>query len=106
MDRSIASTFSSPYTVSLKSINGNFQKGETVVQKIGNTEIARAKVYEWRLGSNLLKLQSLTGILREDIAITGLASTSTGIVTAVFVTTFTEEISSFFDNQGFSKSDR
>ena len=106
LDRSIASTFSSPYTVSLKSINGNFQKGETVVQKIGNTEIARAKVYEWRLGSNLLKLQSLTGILREDIAITGLASTSTGIVTAVFVTTFTEEISSFFDNQGFSKSDR
>ena len=106
LDKSISSNFTSQYIVGLKTISGDFQKGETVVQKIGNTEVARAKVTEWRLGSNLLKLQSVTGILRENVAIEGLSSVSSAVIKSVFVTGFTEDITSFYDNRGFSKSDK
>ena len=106
LDKTVASTFSSKYVVSLRNFGGNFQKGETVVQRIGNTEVSRSKVSEWRPGSNLLKLESITGTLREDVEITGLVSRASGLVKAIYVSTFVENITAFFDNIGYYKSDR
>ena len=106
LDKTVASTFSSKYVVSLKNFSGNFQKGEIVTQKIGTTEVARARVAEWRFGSNLLKLEGITGIVRENVEITGHISRASGTVRAIYVSTFVENITAFFDNIGYYKSDR
>ena len=106
LDKTVASTFSSKYVVSLKNFSGDFQKGETVIQKIGNTEVARAKVSEWRFGSNLLKVESITGTLRENVDIVGTISRASGAVKAIYASTFVENITAFFDNIGYYKSDR
>ena len=106
LDKTVASTFSSKYVVSLKNFSGNFQKGEIVTQKIGTTEVARARVAEWRFGSNLLKLEGITGIVRENVEIVGLISRASGTVKAIYVSTFVENITAFFDNIGYYKSDR
>ena len=84
-----------------------YRKGEVVIQKINNVEVARAKVTEWREGSNLLKIENVTGIIRKDVPITSLIREEvTAIVTNVFVTIFDEQISSFYDNLGFYQSDK
>lgn len=106
LDKTVSSTFTSNYTVSMKNISGAFQKGETVVQVIGNTEVSRSTVVEFRTGSNLLKLANVRGILREDIEITGLVSRSSGTVKSIFVSSFVEKITAFYDNIGYYKSDR
>ncbi len=106
LDKTVSSTFSSNYTVVLKNYTGNFRKGETVVQKISGQEVFRAKVSEWRFGSRLLKLENTQGILRENIVIESVLAPISGIVHKVFASTFNEEISSFYDNLGYYKSDK
>ncbi|CAR63348.1 strucutural protein [Synechococcus phage S-RSM4] len=106
LDKTVASNFTSKYTLALLSPEGRFRKGETVVQKVGATEVMRAKVAEWRQGTNLLKLESVTGIVRENLEVQGIISKSTGTVKAIYATTFKEKITSFFDNIGYYSSDR
>ena len=106
LDKTVASTFSSKYVVALKDFDGDFQKGEIVTQKIGSTEVSRARVSEWRFGSNLLKVESITGTLRENVAIAGATSRASGIIKAIYASTFKENITAFFDNIGFYRSDR
>ena len=83
-----------------------FRLGEQVVQKINNVEVFRGTVVEWRFGSNLLKVANTTGIVRENISIESTLMPVSGIVQSIFVTTFDEEISSFYDNLGFYQSDK
>ena len=106
LDKTVSSTFSSKYVVALKNFSGDFQKGETVIQKIGNTEVSRSVVSEWRSGSNLLKVENVVGSLRQNVAISGSTSRATGSVSSIFVSTFTENITAFFDNIGYYRSDR
>mgnify|MGYP003312874749 FL=1 len=106
LDKTVASSFTSNYVAVLKNYNGDFRKGELVVQKVNNVEVFRARVAEWRFGSRLLKLESTVGIIRENIAIESFNTTVSGIVHSVFVSTFDEQISSFYDNLGFYTSDR
>ena len=102
LDKTVASTFTSNYILSVKPISGSlptYRRGEVVVQKINNVEVARAKVTEWRDGSNLLKVENVTGIIREDVPITSiLRSEVTACSSHIFVTLFDEQISSFYDN--------
>ena len=106
LDKTVSSTFSSKYVVALKNFSGDFQKGETVIQKIGNTEVSRSVVSEWRSGSNLLKVENVVGSLRQNVAISGSTSRATGSVSSIFVSTFKENITAFFDNIGYYRSDR
>ena len=106
LDKTVSSTFSSNYIVAVKNVNGNFSIGETVIQKINNVEVFRATVTEWRFGSNLLKLANVQGIIRENISIESLRFPVDAIVSKVFVSTFQENISSFYDNLGYYTSDR
>ena len=106
LDKTISSQVSSQYTVSLTNFSGNFNKGELVTQVIDGVEVLRARVSEYREGTNLLKLESTNGIIRENVSILGQISRAQGIVNSVFVSTFTENISSFFDNLGYFKSDK
>ena len=105
-DRTVSSTFNSKSVLSLSNYTGNFSKGEIVVQRIGSTEVARAVVSEWRFGSNLLKVEKVEGIFRENETVQSLNSPVSGTIKAIFVSTFTEEITGFYDNIGYFKSDR
>ena len=106
LDETVSSTFRSNYVLSLRDYNGNFRIGEQVVQKINGVEVFRATVVEWRFGSNLLKVANSTGIIRQNISIESVLMPVSGIVQSVFVTTFNEEISSFYDNLGYYQSDK
>ena len=110
LDKTVASTFTSNYILTVKPISGSlptYRRGEIVVQKINGIEVARAKVSEWRDGSNLLKIENVTGILRQDVAISSIIrSEVTATVTNIFVTVFDEQISSFYDNLGYYQSDK
>ena len=106
LDKTVSSLFTSNYVAVLKDYNGDFRKGELVVQRVNGVEVFRARVAEWRFGSRLLKLENTVGIIRENVAIESYNMPTSGIVHSVFVSTFTEEISSFYDNLGFYKSDK
>ena len=102
----MSSTFRSNYVLALKNYNGNFRIGEQVVQKINGVEVFRATVVDWRFGSNLLKVANSTGIVRENVSIESTIMPVSGMVQSIFVTTFSEEISSFYDNLGYYQSDK
>ena len=53
-----------------------------------------------------LKIENSTGIVREDVSIESTIYASSGMVQSIFVTTFNEEISSFYDNLGYYQSDK
>ena len=106
LDKTVSSDITSKYTVSLKNISGQFQRGEIVIQKIGDTEVSRSVVSEFRLGTNLLKLENVRGILRENVEIVGVISRASGTITSIFASSFTEKITAFYDNIGYYKSDR
>ena len=106
LDKTVASTFNSNYIAALTNFNGDFRIGEEVIQKIDNNIVFKATVAEWRLGSNLIKLKNTTGTIREGINIQSALTTITGNVKSVFVSTFSEEINSFYDNLGYYSSDR
>ena len=108
LDKTVASTFSSKYVVSLKSLSANarYKKGELVTQTVNGVEVLRAKVAEYRLDSNLLKLDDVQGTIRENVQIIGYISNTVATVKAIFVSTLKEEISSFYDNIGYYKSDK
>ena len=106
LDKTVSSEVSSQYTLSLRNFNGEFQKGEIVTQSINGNEVLRARVSEYRNGSNLLKLEGITGILRENVEIIGRISSASGTVVRIFVSKFNTNITSFFDNLGYYKSDK
>ena len=106
LDRTVDSIVSSLYTVALKNFNGRYQRGETVSQTIDGVKVLTAKVSEYRQGSNLLKLESVDGIIRENVSIVGKVSTASGTVKSVYVSTFNTDIKSFFDNLGYYTSDK
>ena len=106
LDKTVSSTFSSNYILSLTDFSGDFKIGEQVVQKINNVVVFRGTVEEWRFGSNLLKIKNTTGIVRNNINIESVISGVYGKVKSVFVTTFAEDINSFYDNLGFYTSDK
>ena len=107
LDKTVSSTFSSNYIVTVaKNNNTSYRKGEIVTQTVNGVEVFRATVTEWRKGSNLLKLRSVTGIVRENVEIRGAGPNARGTVRKVYVTTFSEDIASFYDNIGYFKSDR
>ena len=109
LDKTVSSTFSSNFVVAVKSTSElpHYRKGEIVIQKVNNIEVFRARVSEWRNGSNLLKIKDVTGVIREGVPITSILNEQvSAIVTRVFVSTFKEEIASFYDNLGSYVSDK
>ena len=106
LDNTVSSTFSSNYTVSLSGNSYNFKVGEIVTQTLGGQEVCRAKVSEFRKGTNLLKIREVRGIIRQNVPIVGAVTKSGGTVKTIFVTTLNEKVTSFYDNLGYYTSDK
>ena len=113
LDKTVASSFTSQFTIALKRSSptepiGNFQKGEIVTQtNAEGREVFRARVGEFKIGTNLLKLNQLQGIVRNDFPIVSVSNpTNRAAVKAVYFSTLTENITSSYDNAGFYTSAR
>ena len=105
-DNTLSSQFRSNYVMKVSDFDYDaFRIGETVVQRSGNIEVARARVTSWRSGSNLLIVDRLFGIFRENQPIIGLARNKTATLNSISYTEFTPEVKSYYDNQGYYKSD-
>jgi len=105
-DQTLRSSFRSNYIFTVSSFaKGAFIVGETIIQKIGSKEVARARVSSWREGSNILSVDRVTGIFREGITITGLSRSKTAVLDSINYTEFSSSIRSYYDNMGYYQSD-
>lgn len=113
LDKTVASSFTSHFAVALKRPSstetiGVFQRGEVVTQtNSAGREVFRAVVSEFKVGTNLLKLKQLQGIVRNNFPIVSVSNpTNRAAVKAVYSSTLTENITSSYDNAGFYNSAR
>ena len=106
LDKTVSQNFKSKYVFSLINFSGDYQKGETVIQLINGTEVARGIVSEWRQGSNLIKVEKVSGIFRIGYQVKSLRNPTVGTIKSVYVSGFEEEVTSFYNNLGYYKSDR
>ena len=105
-DNTLSSTFTSNYILIVSNFDRDaFSIGETIVQKSGSTEVARARVTSWVSGSNILVIDRVEGILRENKEIKGLAKNNTANVLSISYTEYSPVIKTYFDNMGYYKSD-
>ncbi len=105
-DKTIQSNFRSNYILTVSNfIEDAFGVGETVIQKTGSIETARARVTSWRKGSNILIVDRVTGIFRKDKEIIGLARNHSATLDNISFTEFKPDIRTYSDNMGYYKSD-
>ena len=106
LDKTVSSAVTSKYTLALKNFNGVYQKGEILTQTIDGVEVSRAIVSEYRQGSNLIKIEKVVGIIRENVSVDGYISGASGIVKKAFITTFSTTTKGSYDNLGYYTSDK
>jgi len=105
-DKTLSSSFRSNYILKLSNFNYDaFNIGETIIQKLGNKEVARARITSWRYGSNLLLVDRVVGIFRENQQIIGLAKNQSAKLESISFTEFSPQIKTYYDNQGYYTSD-
>ena len=105
-DMTLSSDVTSNYIITLKDfVDDAFGVGETIVQKIGSVEVARAKVTSWRKGSNIINVDNIQGAFRKNREIVGLSGSKTANIKDINFTKFTSDIKTYYDNLGFYQSD-
>jgi hypothetical protein len=105
-DQSQLSTYKSPTTFVLRNISGRFFAGEKIIQPSTNATAIVAKD-GWREGSNLLKVQKITGVFENGTVIKSTKDNGRfGTLYAQLSTEFKPEIKSYVDNVGYFTSDR
>ena len=105
-DLTLKSSFRSNYILVVSDFATDaFIVGETIIQRSGNVEVARARVTSWRNGSNILIVDRVQGILREGKQIIGLSNNKTAKLQSIDYTQFSPIIKTYFDNMGYYQSD-
>ena len=105
-DNTLTSLFTSNYIFTLSGFEeDSFRLGETVVQKSGSVEIARAKITSWRKGSNIILVNKISGIFREKQQIIGLSRGKVATIENINYNEFSPVINTYYDNLGYYKSD-
>ena len=103
-DETLSSTFRSNYVFKLSTFDADaFSIGEEVIQKAGGVEVARARVTSWR--SNILLVDRVKGIFRENQSIYGLSKSKSALLESISFESFKPSIKTYFDNLGYYKSD-
>jgi len=85
-----------------------FFENEIVQQYDGSTIIASGYVSKegWKEGSNILRLNRVTGEFKNNLPVVGKTQNNTATVVSSFVGEFNYDIKSYFDNIGYYISDR
>jgi len=101
--------YTSAYFLSLSGFGSNvFLEGEEIVQYSGTNLIAKARISKngWKLSSNILKVENVTGKFLESLKIISKTTNITATVEKIFTTVFDSDIRSYYDNLGYYASDR
>ena len=105
-DQTLKSSFRSNYIFVVSNfVKDAFIVGETIVQRSGGVEVARARVTSWRKGSNVLVVDRVKGIFRENQEVVGLSRNKTATIESIDYTEFSPQIKTFYDNLGYYESD-
>ncbi len=105
-DQTLKSSVRSNYILKLSNfVSDAFNVGETIVQRSGTVEKARARVSSWRKGSNILVIDRVVGSFTSNEQIVGLARNNTTTITDISYSEFTPIIKTYFDNIGDYTSD-
>jgi hypothetical protein len=108
-DYSTIPSFKSTTTFVLKDFeDDSFFEGEKITQYENDILIAEAIVSKkgWRIGSNLLKVQNIKGIFKNNLPIKGFARSKTATLIAQINTEFTPDIRNYSNNVGRFNSER
>ena len=106
-DNTLLSEYTSSYTFAVTGYgDSDFLKGETITQTSGNDIILRAKVNEWRHGSNLLKLSNIQGNVRNNLPLVGEISKTSATIKSEYKTVFDLDLRPYSNNTGSYRSDR
>jgi hypothetical protein len=108
-DYSTLPSFKSTNTFVLKDFeDDSFYGGEKIAQYENGILVANAIVSKngWRVGSNLLKVENINGIFRNDLPIKGFARSKTATIVAQLETSFSVDIKTYFDNLGRFNSEK
>jgi hypothetical protein len=108
-DTTIQNQFTSAVFLILNNFSPNgFLEGEKISQYNGSNLTAQGYVSQkngWRNGSNILKVENVTGVFVSNRKISGSYSNSTGNVYSIFNSVFSPDIKTYYDNQGYYSSD-
>ena len=108
-DYSTIPSFKSTATFVLKDFEDNsFFAGEKIAQYENDVLIAEGFVSKngWRIGSNLLKIENIKGIFKNNLPIKGFARSKTALLISQLSTTFADDIKTYSDNIGRFNSER
>lgn len=108
-DKTLYSEFKSPTVLLLKNVPDNaFAIGEKIVQYDNGVIISSGIVSSngYRQGSNILRIEKITGVIDETLPIKGTVKNNTANIIATLSTVFNPDIRAFFDNQGRYSSDK
>ena len=108
-DYSTLPSFKSTNTFVLKDFeDDSFYAGEKIAQYDNGVLVADAIVSKngWRVGSNLLKVENINGIFRNNLPIKGFSRSKTATIVAQLETSFSSDIKTYFDNLGRFNSEK
>jgi hypothetical protein len=108
-DKTLYYNFESPTVLLLENIENNlFSIGEKITQRSNGIEIFSAFVAKngYRNGSNILRIEKITGIINEDLPIVGEVKNRPAKIKTILSTKFNADIRAYFDNQGRFSSDK
>ncbi len=101
--------FTSTLVLALKDFGDTvFFSGEEIKQYVDGVVVAKGRVTKngWRIGSNLLKLENVVGIFRENSLIEGFYSGKSATIVKQIATDFTSDLRTYSDNLGRYNSER
>jgi len=112
-DKSLRSDYITNYNIFVKNHDIDaFSAGEKVVQRkvLGGVvqEVFSGYVskFGWTKGSNLLKLEKISGTIDKNLLLYGTSRQRTANITEFYFSSFSEDIRSYFDNYGTYNSEK
>ena len=101
--------FTSTLALALKDFGSTeFYSGEEIKQFVNGVVVAKGRVSKngWRIGSNILKLENVVGVFRNNTPIQGYFNGKTANIVRQIVTDFTPDLRTYSDNLGRFNSER
>lgn len=107
-DSSISKIFTTPRILILKNFSADsFFESEIIEQYDNSVLIASAVVSKggWTGKTNILKVEKVSGEFQPNLQIVGKIQNKTALVVSTFVTLFSPNVKSYYDNIGYYASD-
>ena len=109
-DKTIETTYRSAYAVIVDGDIPKFFAGERVTQKLDDGTVffsAEIAKHGWRKGSNIVRLQKVSGVIDPNISLVSALDPSRNVsIDQVLYTEYEPDVRTYYDNMGRFASDR